>query len=210
MAMGLDSCKEEMDAYERTLLARGMATLAFDGPGQGEAEYDFPIRHDYEVPVARVIDWVERRDDVDRSRIGLWGVSLGGYYAARAAAFEPRVKACVALSGPYDWAEGFDQRNELTREAFRVRSRCTTMDEARAKAKTLSLAGVAKNIRCPLFIVAGELDRLTPASEAKRLAAEVSGPCELLVVPGGTHVANNRAYAYRARTADWLAAQLRA
>jgi pimeloyl-ACP methyl ester carboxylesterase len=59
-------------------------------------------------------------------------------------------------------------------------------------------------------IVAGELDRLTPASEARRLAAEVAGPCELLVVPGGTHVANNRAYAYRPQTADWLAARLQA
>jgi 2,6-dihydroxypseudooxynicotine hydrolase len=208
MAMGLDSAKEEMDAYERTFLARGLATLAFDGPGQGEAEYDFPIRGDYEVPVARVFDWVERRADLDAARIGMWGVSLGGYYAARAAAFDRRIKACVALSGPYDWAEGFDARNELTREAFRVRSRCKTMDEAKARARTLSLAGVAQNIRCPIMIVAGELDRLTPASEARRLAAEVTGPCELLVVPGGTHVANNRAYAYRPQTADWLAARL--
>jgi 2,6-dihydroxypseudooxynicotine hydrolase len=208
MAMGLDSAKEEMDAYERTFLARGLATLAFDGPGQGEAEYDFPIRGDYEVPVARVLDWVERRTDVDPARIGMWGVSLGGYYAARAAAFDRRIKACVTLSGPYDWADGFEARNELTREAFRVRSRCTTMDEAQAKARTLSLAGLAKNIRCPIMIVAGELDRLTPASEARRLAAEVSGPCELLVVPGGTHVANNRAYAYRPQSADWLAARL--
>jgi 2,6-dihydroxypseudooxynicotine hydrolase len=208
MAMGLDSAKEEMDAYERTFLARGLATLAFDGPGQGEAEYDFPIRGDYEVPVARVLDWVERRDDLDPARIALWGVSLGGYYAARAAAFDRRIKACVALSGPYDWAEGFDSRNELTREAFRVRSRCATMEEAKAKARTLSLAGVANSIRCPIMIVAGELDRLTPASEARRLAAEVAGPCALLVVPGGTHVANNRAYAYRPQTADWLAARL--
>jgi 2,6-dihydroxypseudooxynicotine hydrolase len=208
MAMGLDSAKEEMDAYERTFLARGLATLAFDGPGQGEAEYDFPIRADYEVPVSRVLDWVEGRGDLDAKRIGMWGVSLGGYYAARAAAFDGRIKACVALSGPYDWAEGFESRNELTREAFRVRSRCATMDEARAKARTLSLAGVAKHIRCPIMIVAGELDRLTPATQARRLAAEVSGPCELLVVPGGTHVANNRAYAYRPQTADWLAARL--
>ena len=208
MAMGLDSAKEEMDAYERTFLARGLATLAFDGPGQGEAEYDFPIRGDYEVPVARVLDWVECRTDVDPARIGMWGVSLGGYYAARAAAFDRRIKACVTLSGPYDWAEGFEARNELTREAFRVRSRCTSMEEAKAKARMLSLSGVAKNIACPIMIVAGELDRLTPASEARRLAAEVSGPCELLVVPGGTHVANNRAYAYRPQSADWLAARL--
>ena len=38
MACGLDSCKEETAAYEEPFLARGMATLVFDGPGQGEAE----------------------------------------------------------------------------------------------------------------------------------------------------------------------------
>jgi 2,6-dihydroxypseudooxynicotine hydrolase len=56
MAMGLDSAKEEADCYEQPFLARRMATLSFDGPGQGEAEYDFAIRGDYEVAVAAVID----------------------------------------------------------------------------------------------------------------------------------------------------------
>ena len=51
MAVGLDSTKEETDAYEAPFLARGLATLVFEGPGQGEAQYDFPIRGDYEVPV---------------------------------------------------------------------------------------------------------------------------------------------------------------
>ena len=50
-----------------------------------------------------VVDYVETRADLDAARIGLWGVSLGGYYAPRAAAFEKRVKACIALSGPFDW-----------------------------------------------------------------------------------------------------------
>ncbi len=51
MAVGLDSTKEEGDAYEMPFLARGMATLIFEGPGQGEAQYEFSIRGDYEVPV---------------------------------------------------------------------------------------------------------------------------------------------------------------
>ncbi|HET9405187.1 MAG TPA: alpha/beta hydrolase, partial [Burkholderiales bacterium] len=93
MIVGLDSTKEEMDVYENIFLARGMATLAFDGPGQGEAEYDIPIRGDYEVAVAAVVDYVGTRPDLDAKRVGLWGVSLGGYYSARAAAFEKRAKA---------------------------------------------------------------------------------------------------------------------
>jgi 2,6-dihydroxypseudooxynicotine hydrolase len=208
MAMGLDSCKEEMDAYESTFLARGLATLAFDGPGQGEAEYDMPIRGDYEVAVAAVIDWLATRPDIDINRVGMWGVSLGGYYAPRAAAFEPRLKACVALSGPYDWAETWDGLPPLTREAFRVRSHKKTMDEARVHAATLSLKGVAQRITCPLFVVAGKLDRIVPWQHAERLASEASGPVEFLLVEDGNHVVNNRGYRYRAQTADWMAERL--
>jgi hypothetical protein len=88
MVCGLDSCKEETAAYEQPFLDRGIATLVFDGPGQGEAEYDFPIRGNYETAVTAVVDFVMTRGDLDTARIGLWGVSLGGYYAPRAAAFE--------------------------------------------------------------------------------------------------------------------------
>jgi hypothetical protein len=65
MVPGLDSAKEEMEAYELPYLARGMATLMVDGPGQGEAEYQYPIRGDYEVPVKAMVDWAERQPEVD-------------------------------------------------------------------------------------------------------------------------------------------------
>jgi 2,6-dihydroxypseudooxynicotine hydrolase len=208
--MGLDSAKEEMDAYESIFLARGMATLAFDGPGQGEAEYELPIRGDYEVAVKSVVDWVEKRGDVDAARIGLWGVSLGGYYAPRAAAFEKRVQACIALSGPYDWADLWPQLNPLTREAFRVRAKCATLEAAREHGASLTLKGAASNITCPLYIVAGKLDRIVPWQDAEKLAGEARGPVELLMIEDGNHVANNRAYRYRTQSADWMAGHLRA
>ncbi|HEY0567543.1 MAG TPA: alpha/beta fold hydrolase, partial [Xanthobacteraceae bacterium] len=151
MAMGLDSAKEETDAYEQPLLARGMATLAFDGPGQGEGQYDFAIRGDYEAAVEAVIDYLETRQDLDSARIGMWGVSLGGYYAPRAAAFEKRIKACLAMGGPYDWEDNWDKLPELTREAFRVRSHLATQEEAKAYSTTLTLKnGIARQIECPL------------------------------------------------------------
>src|SRR5215475_13914355 len=68
MAVGLDSAKEETEAYERPYLARGIATLVFDGPGQGEGEYDFGIRGDYEVAVRAVVDYVMTRSDLDSAR----------------------------------------------------------------------------------------------------------------------------------------------
>ena len=210
MACGLDSAKEETAAYEEPFLARGIATLVFDGPGQGEGEYDFPIRGDYEVAVKAVADFVEMRRDLDAARIGLWGVSLGGYFAPRAAAFEKRIKACIALAGPYDWAEAWEGLPELTKDAFRVRSHCKTMEEAKRHAATLSLKGVAERISCPLFIMAGKLDRIIPWRHAERLAREAKGPVELLVIEDGNHVANNRTYRWRTQTADWMAEQLRA
>lgn len=207
MCMGLDSAKEEMHAYETDFLARGMATLAFDGPGQGEAEYDLPIRGDYEAPVRAVCDWIGTRGDLDAQRIGLWGVSLGGYYAPRAAALEPRVRACVSLSGPYRWLQVFDAANELTREAFRARSRSATLAEAREKAAALTLEGEAARIACPLLVVAGARDGLIPPSHATRMADEAPRG-ELLLVAGGNHVANNVWYRYRPQSADWMARRL--
>jgi 2,6-dihydroxypseudooxynicotine hydrolase len=208
MAMGLDSTKEETDAYEQPFLARRMATLAFEGPGQGEAQYDFAIRGDYEVPVAAVIDFVTARGDVDAGRLGLSGISLGGYYAPRAAAFDKRIKACMALGGPYVWAESWDALPALTREAFRVRSHCASLEDARRKAATLSLDGVASRITCPIYIMNGRLDRIVPAADAERLAREVHGPVTLNIVEDGNHIANNRTYRWRPQSADWMAEQL--
>ncbi len=209
MACGLDSCKEETEAYEQPFLARGIAILVFDGPGQGEAEYDFPIRGNYETAVKAVIDYIETRDDLDQERIGMWGVSLGGYYAPRATAFEPRIKACVALSGPWSFGEAWDGLPQLTREAFRVRAHCATQEAARDVAMTLSLGGgVAERIRVPMFIIAGKQDRVVPWQDAERLARTVQGPVEFLLIEDGNHVANNRGYRWRLQSADWMAEQL--
>jgi dienelactone hydrolase len=208
MCMGLDSTKEEMDDYESRFLKRGVATLAFDGPGQGEAEYDFAICPEYEKPVKAVIDYLETRSDINAGRVGIWGVSLGGYYAPRAACFEKRIKACVALSGAYERSSSFEGRPVINVETFRVRSKSANLEQAGKVAVRMSLKGIAKNITCPIYIVAGTKDRLTPHTGAEKLAAEVSGPCVLSVIEGGNHVVNNYWYRYRDQTADWMAAQL--
>ena len=205
MCMGLDSSKEEMDSNESVFLDRGMATLTFDGPGQGEGEYDFGIRGDYEVAAKAVLDFAAGRSDIDPARIGIWGVSLGGYYAPRAAAFDKRIKACISLSGPFEWAEFYDRLPELTRNTFLVRAKCRTPAEARAHAATLSLKDVAKNITCPLFVVAGKLDGIVPWQESEKLAASASGPVVRCFIEDGNHVANNRGYRYRTQSADWMA-----
>jgi dipeptidyl aminopeptidase/acylaminoacyl peptidase len=209
MTMGLDSAKEELLTFEMDFLRRGMAILAFDGPGQGEAEYDFPIRADYENVVAPVIDWlIANRPDVDTGRIGIWGISLGGYYVPRTVAFEQRIVAAIANCGPYNWGALWEKLPGLTREAYVRRSHSATQAEAREKAFTLSLEGLGPKITCPLFVIAAQLDRLCPPEDAERLARETAGQTTLLVVEDGNHVAHNRFYKYRARSADWMAQQL--
>ncbi|MBV9415466.1 MAG: alpha/beta hydrolase, partial [Solirubrobacterales bacterium] len=94
---GLDSTKEEFFHHENAFLVRGMATLSMDGPGQGESGFALAIRPDYEVAVGAVLDAVAGRDDLDLERVGAVGVSLGGYYAPRAAAFEPRLRAVAGI-----------------------------------------------------------------------------------------------------------------
>jgi len=212
MTMGLDSTKEELLTFEQTFLDRGMAILAFDGPGQGEAEYDFPIRYDYENVVGPVIDWLitHRKEQVDTDRIGIWGISLGGYYAPRSAAFEKRIKAAIANCGPYNWGALWDKLPGLTRDAYVQRSHSKTIGEAKMKAFQLNLEGVANKIECPLFVIAGGLDRLCPPEDAERLAREAKGETVLLVIPDGNHVAHNRAYKYRNQSADWMAEKLSA
>jgi pimeloyl-ACP methyl ester carboxylesterase len=207
MAPGLDSTKEELHAYEEPFLARGIAILAIDGPGQGEAEYEIPICGDYERAARAACDWIETRTDLDARRIAMWGVSLGGYYAPRATAYEKRIIACIALSGPFEWAKMWDGLPLLTREAFRVRSHCATEAAARRHAATLTMKNAAAKITCPIFIVTGRQDRLVPATHAEQLAKSVSGPVELLIVEDGGHNANNRPYRYRSQTADWLAGE---
>src|SRR5262249_38025380 len=123
-------------------------------------------------------------------------------------AFEKRVRACVSLSGPFDWGDCWDTLPQLTRDAFRVRSHLKSDAQARAHASTLTLKGVAAQIECPLFIVAGRQDPSVPWQDGARLAAETSGPVELMMIEDGGHNANNRPYRYRTRTADWMAAQL--
>jgi dipeptidyl aminopeptidase/acylaminoacyl peptidase len=208
MVPGLDSTKEELHSYGDDFLRRGMAALAIDGPGQGELEYRYPLRHDYEVPLRYVIDYLEGRPDLDAQRIGIMGVSMGGYFAPRAAAFEPRIKAAIGIAGPYSVMEGFDQRPGLTQAAFVHRIKAPNVEIARDKLAPFTLKGVLKNYPCPLLIIIGTHDRLVAPSNAERIVAEAGSKAELWTIEGGTHVCNNLPYKYRPQQADWMRRQI--
>jgi alpha-beta hydrolase superfamily lysophospholipase len=207
MAPGLDSVKEELQATAEYFLARGMATLAVDGPGQGESEYELPIEPAYEKVATAAVDFCEKRPDVGGDRVGFFGVSLGGYYAARAMAFEPRLVAGVALAGPYRFDLEWDDLPPMTRDTFRHRSRSTDDSAARAHAGTLTLEGAAERITHPLLVVHGAQDRLVGRVHADRLAAEAPG-AELLMYDDGNHGVANRAFESRSTFADWMGQKL--
>jgi dipeptidyl aminopeptidase/acylaminoacyl peptidase len=201
---GLDSVKEELHAYGDDFLRRGMAVLAIDGPGQGEMEFEHAMRFDYEAPLRYAIDYLETRPDVAADRVGLLGVSLGGYYAARAAAFEPRVKAVIALAGWCSIAPHFDRAPLLTREAFVARLKVHDEAEARAALAQFDLTGVMQKVRCPLLVIMGRQDRVVPPEEAERMAATAGGETELWMFEDGNHVCNNILYKHRPQQADWM------
>jgi dipeptidyl aminopeptidase/acylaminoacyl peptidase len=207
---GLDSVKEELHSYGDDFLRRGMAVLAIDGPGQGEMEFEHPMRFDYEVPAGYAIDYLESRPDVDASRVGLMGVSLGGYYAPRAAAFEPRVKAAIANCGGYNFVSHFERLPALTRAAFIHRLKAASESEARAKLEAFNLEGVMEKVQCPLLVIMGRRDRLVPPEDATRMAAEAGEAAELWMFEDGNHVCNNIIYKYRPQQADWMGSRLRA
>ncbi|HLW46175.1 MAG TPA: hypothetical protein VKW09_00190 [bacterium] len=80
------------------LAARGIACLIVDGPGNGEAIRfrGLPLHHETERYATAAYEYLARREEIDPSRIGVMAISLGGYYAPRAAAYEPRFAACIA------------------------------------------------------------------------------------------------------------------
>jgi dipeptidyl aminopeptidase/acylaminoacyl peptidase len=207
---GLDSAKEEFRATEELFLHRGLATFSVDGPGQGEAEYDLAIRPDWEIPGGAIIDAVAGLRGIDSARIGIWGVSLGGYYAARLAAGDERVRACIALCGPFSFGEAWAALPQLSRDAFRIRSKLATEKQARLHADELTLAGRAGQLTAPLLVIAGQQDRLIPWEQARRLADEAAGPTEFLLLAGGNHGCANLTYRHRPYSADWMASQLSA
>lgn len=204
---GLDSTKEEFHRWESVFLDRGMATLSLDGPGQGETGFRMSIRPDYEVAVSAILDAIDGYEGLDLDRVGAAGVSLGGYYVVRSAAFEPRLKAVAGVSGPFDMAARWETMPSLTRETFTHHSGAAEENEARERAARVSLAGVTELVQQPCLVVTGRLDRIVPWEETKRIADEVKNS-HWVLYDDGTHVCNNIPFKYRPLVADWVRDQL--
>ncbi len=111
---GFDGTAEELYfGVAFAAVKRGYNCLLFEGPGQGEIirKEKIPFRPDWETVVKPVVDFALLQPEVDPHKIALMGISFGGYLAPRAAAFEPRLKACIANGGVYDFYDSVIKKN---------------------------------------------------------------------------------------------------
>ncbi|HKT77377.1 MAG TPA: alpha/beta fold hydrolase [Sphingobium sp.] len=223
---GLDSCKELLywSRLPEALARRGVSTLCVDQPGSGEALrlQNLPVDPHSESWASKAVDWLEQQQDVDPARIGMTGISLGGHFAPRAVAYEPRFASGAVWGANHNWAEV--QQKRLKREgenpvphywahvmwAFGAKD----MDEFHAKSAAMNLNGHMDRITVPFLVTHGAQDRQISVDYAYDLYDQlVNSPRREKVIftarEGGVeHVgADNMAYG-RDCIADWFAEML--
>ena len=176
MLGGADSYAEELYFFGGCALAeRGMTVIVADTPGRGSTLRHKGIisRPDYEHPAARVLDSLEALDFVDEERMGLVGLSLGGYYAPRLAAADDRVKALVC------WCACFNVLEDVYEFCPPIQPQLTwivgAQDESQARQRLAEfrLDDVAANITCPTLISHGDADTIMNVDGARRLYQEI-------------------------------------
>lgn len=206
---GGDSAKEvELWAFAQPLLQRGLSVLMFDAPGQGELLGKGALPIEFETVLASVLDFLDQRSDIDSSRIGIFGVSVGGYLAMRAAAHQPdRIHACVNLSGGFDM-DDFSQKNPLYQANFRY---IFQVDDPQAM---IELAREQLHLRstpalqAPLLCLHAEQDTIVPLESCLRATRWATGPVSLWTFPTAGHVCTDFFGEILPRFSDWLEQRL--
>jgi len=220
---GLDSCKELLywSGLPEALARRGVSTLSVDQPGSGEALrlQDLPVDPHSENWASKAVDWLETKPDIDLARIGMTGISLGGHFAPRAVAYEPRFASGACWGANHNWAEV--QQKRLNREgenpvphywahvmwAFGAKD----MDDFLARARDMNLNGHMGGVKVPFLVTHGAKDRQISVDYAQDCYDQlVNSPRRELKLfterEGGVeHVgADNMSYG-RDYIADWFA-----
>lgn len=226
MMNGLDSTKELMicNPLVNNLLERGISILAVDQPGTGEAirYHNMSAVYNSEIWASKIVDWLVKQPYIDESKIGAFGISLGGYYCPRAVAFEPRF-CCAAIWGAnHDWRAV--QQARLKREGenpvphywkhvewvFGAKDSKDFFEIA----ENMHLNGVLDRIKVPVLVTHGEKDRQIPLKYAYETYKQLvnSPDKELLVIGddmgGVEHSSVDNPLNSGAYVADWLAEHL--
>lgn len=214
---GADSMAENtISGGAGSYVARGMAYLVIDVPGQGDAMrlQGLALPPDTERIVKVLVDYLETRSDVDPSRIGIQGISMGGWSAPRAASGEPRIKAVVVASGSLNIGQDLFDYYPPIQERVRWIIGAKDLADAKRKLKDYTTEGLAQKIQCPMIIGYGADDRIMDPQGAYRLyQAAVNSKREMMAGLGHPHHAA-KAGGPRAERPDtlqdWMMKQLRA
>lgn len=213
---GADSYAEELFFFGgRQLAERGITVVVADTPGRGSSLRHKGIlsRPDYEQPAARVLDVLASLELVDPDRLGVVGLSLGGYYAPRLAAADDRVKACVCWCACFDVLADVYLWYPPIQPQLRWIVGARDDEEARETLGAFNLSGVAAGITCPILISHGEADEIMDVRSARRLYDAVSSRDKQLKVwtaaeGGAGHCNYDNWAACIPLMFDWLAARL--
>ncbi len=223
---GVDGWKEDRQAATRALNARGVATMSIDMPGTGEN----PVRYIDPRAEATFVAWIDHlvgRPDIDGSRIGVWGGSFGGYWAARMAHVEAeRLTAAVFQGGSVHYGLQREWRvPALTRTAstylfgpaslLEARSAAMgvkSLEELLEAAPKLSLVtlGLIDKPSCAILGVNGKLDDQAPVQDIY-LLMEHGRPKEARIFAQGGHMGRTPGMDASVITdviTDWLALRL--
>lgn len=203
MVKGLDSSGEaEGHVMSDYYLQRGFFTLDIDCPGQYDARFKgLPMAPDFERPVAAALDYLKTRSDVDLDRIAISGLSFGGFIAPRAASLEPRIKACVSIGGVYSLDE---IQFPIHYFLHLLNDLQVTAAQYPQKSKEYTLDGVIEKMTCPLLVVNGEKDSVSPASSSKKIYEKARCKKDLYLYEGLEHCAWPERKTVMYDVADWV------
>jgi len=180
---GFDVTKELQYGYGiPDLAARGVGCLIVDGPGNGESVRfrNLPLIAETENYATPVYEYLAAREEFDPTRIGVMALSLGGYYAPRAAALEPRFACCVAWGAQWDYHEIWARRLEeldsgkvlsLSVPPEHLQWVLGVSDRAAAlkKLEAFRLDGIVQKMVCPFLLLHGAGDEQIPLELAEKL-----------------------------------------
>ena len=184
---GFDVTKELQYGYGiPDLSARGIGCLIVDGPGNGESVRfrNMPLIAETEQYATPAYEYLAGRKEFDPDRIGVMALSLGGYYAPRAASLERRFACCVAWGAQWDYHEVWARRLEQLAAGNALSLSVPPehlhwvlgVDNQAAALKKLEgfrLDGIVQKMTCPFLLVHGAGDQQIPLATAEKCFAAV-------------------------------------
>jgi pimeloyl-ACP methyl ester carboxylesterase len=220
MIPGMDNFKEVMVwGYGDKMLERGFAALAIDGPGQSESLVNgLRVTADNFADVGRAcVAWIDTRQDLDRDRIGVFGRSFGSYAGTVLAnAIADRIRGVV--DGLACFEPGFRTIFEEGSPSFKNRFMFMAGHDDEAQfdefMRDFDLRTRVGNLTCPLMVLGGELDELSPFEHVFEVAKKVPGKVDIVTYQNERHAPGRMPSSqlgphWYAMMADWLADRVR-